>query len=113
MAKNSKEGSHIRLPWDESNSSTNRILCPKCGNDGMDGSITGFSTQWGLTRKCLKVGEDKKVCGFKWSGGIGVQIADFSEPLPLPGIERKEDPPLVQYTGGQYRDPNKNFDSED
>lgn len=94
------------MPWDEKATPINIIRCPKCGNDGMDGSITGYSSQYGITRKCTK-------CRQEWQGGIGVQQADFSEPPAIPGVERKEDPPLVQYTGGQYRDPNKNHDSED
>lgn len=106
MSRNSKEGSNIPMPWDETATPTNVIRCPNCGNDGMDGSITGFSSQYGISRKCLQ-------CKHTWSGGIGVQIADFSEPAAIPGIERKEDPPLVQYTGGQYRDPNKNFGSDE
>lgn len=106
MGSNGKEGSNIAFPWDEKASPTNVIRCPKCDNIGMDGSISGLSTQWGIQRKCGK-------CGQTWSGGIGVQIADFSEPPAIPGVERREDPPLVEYTGGQYRDPNKNHDGED
>lgn len=106
MSRNSKEGSHIPMPWDANASPSNVLRCPKCGNNGMDGSITGFSSQYGITRKCMK-------CQNQWAGGIGVQIADFSEPAAIPGVERKEDPPLVQYTGGQYRDPSKNSSNED
>lgn len=106
MPKNPKEGSHIKLPWEESSTPTGVVRCPKCHNDGMDGSITGFSGTWGISRKCIK-------CGNSWQGGIGIQIADFSETPAIPNVERKEDPPLVQYTGGQYRDPNKNHSGED
>ena len=109
MSRNQKEGSNIPLPWDELASPSNVIRCPKCGNDGMDGSITGMTGQWGIQRKCLKNG-----CNQTWSGGIGVQQADFTEAPAIPGVERKDDleAPLVQYTGGQYRDPNKNHDEE-
>lgn len=106
MAKNSKEGSHIKLPWEESATPSNTLRCPVCHNDGMDGSITGFSSTYGIHRRCLR-------CKNEWQGGIGVQIADFSDPLPLPNVERKEEPPSVQYTGGQYRDPNKNYGNDE
>ena len=78
----------------------------------MDGSITGHAGQWNLTRICLKPGEDGKPCNQKWSGGIGVQQADFAEPAPQDGVESTlDDRPSVQYTGASFRDPSKNFDS--
>lgn len=109
MGRNQKEGSNIPMPWDEAATPSNVIRCPKCGNDGMDGSITGFSSQYGITRKCLK-----NNCNHTWAGGIGVQIADFSEAPAIPGVERKDDlvPPGVEYTGGEYRDPNKNYEDK-
>lgn len=104
MSRHEKEGSNISFPWDESTSEKTVLQCPNCGNDGMDGSITGRSTQWGVTRICKK-------CDFKWQGGIGVQQADFSEPPPIPGIDTEiDDEPSIQYTGASYRDPDKNFE---
>ena len=106
MAK-PKEGSHISLPWEEGSTITGVIRCPKCGNTGQDGSITGYSGAYGIRRRCL-------VCKQEWSGGVGIQIADFPQPLPIPGVERHDDPePGVQYTGGQYRDPNKNHSDDE
>ncbi len=106
MAKNSPEGSHINYPWDEKQGVSLTIRCPNCGNDGMDGSITGFSNQWGITRKCLK-------CQQQWCGGIGVQQADFSQDPPIPGVTRPEPPPKAQNLGGGFRDPSKNHDPEE
>lgn len=106
MARNEKDGSGIQMPWDEQASPSNVIRCPKCHNNGMDGSITGFAGQWGITRKCTK-------CGQQWSGGIGVPKADFSEGPSIPGVERKEEPALVRNTEPQYRDPNKNYGDEE
>jgi DNA-directed RNA polymerase subunit RPC12/RpoP len=106
MAKNSKETSGITLPWDEKATTSNVIRCPQCGNNGQDGTITGYSGTYGVRRKCLK-------CKQEWSGGIGVQIADFSEPLPIPGVERMEEVPEVKYTGGQFRNPNKNYSDDE
>ena len=81
----------------------------------MDGTITGHGGQWQLTRICLKPGKTGKPCNHKWSGGIGVQKADFSQqPLQATGDDRVEDDrPLVQHLGPDFRDPLKNYDGED
>jgi hypothetical protein len=97
----------IRLPWDENKASGNVIVCPNCRNDGMDGSITGRAGQWGILRIC-------KQCGHKWSGGIAVQIADFTDPLPIQGSDAgDQQAPEVQFTGSPHRDPAKNFDPDE
>jgi hypothetical protein len=107
MARNSPEGSSINYPWNSKEGLSQVIRCPVCGNDGMDGSITGLSGQWGILRKCLK-------CKNEWSGGIGVQIADFTEDPPLPNIERREAPPKnPENTGAEFRNPAKNHDPEE
>ena len=99
----------LLFPFDVREVSQPRIVCPnpKCRNSGMDGTITGRSGQWGVKRKCLK-------CGQEWSGGIGVQRADFSEPIPVPGVDNTgDDIPSVQYTGAGFRDPDKNYSGEE
>jgi hypothetical protein len=78
----------------------------------MDGTITGHSAQFQLLRECLKTNpETGKPCGRKWSGGIGVQQADFSrEPLRVGG-EAEVDPylpPEEQDLTPGFRNPNKN-----
>ena len=95
----------LLFPFDagEADRSTG-VQCPKCGNDGMDGTIVGKAGQWGIKRICRK-------CNFEWAGGIGVQQADFSQPAPRPGIAdpAEEDLSAPRYTGGSYRDPSKNY----
>lgn len=97
MPKNKKEGSSISFPWDESKP-RNKIVCPECQNDGMDGTITAQQSQYGLTRICRK-------CNHRWSGGIGVQRADFSEPMPIKDVEKPAelDTKAVQFTGAPHR----------
>jgi len=81
----------------------------------MDGSISGRSGQWGITRLCKKVDPDTgKACGHTWAGGIGVQQADFSKPMPIRGqAEPVDDRPLIQHTGPEFRNPSKNFDGDE
>jgi len=106
---------NISFPWDEAQDVSPIIKCPKCGNTGMDGSITAKAGQWGLKRICLKADpKTGKVCNQTWSGGIGVQIADFSEPPVIPGVDPGyDDLPHTQFTGAPHRDPSKNFDPGD
>jgi hypothetical protein len=98
----------LLFPFDTRQTTSTGIQCPECGNNGMDGSITGQSGQWGIKRICKK-------CDHEWHGGIGVQRADFSEPIPRPGVAPPayDDIPIVQYTGAAYRDPSKNFSGDE
>ncbi len=106
MSRNQKEASNITLPWDEKATTTNVIRCPKCGNTGQDGSITGYSGAYGISRKCLK-------CKQTWSGGIGIQIADFTQPLPIPGVERMEEVVENKNPTPAFRDPAKNHSNDE
>jgi hypothetical protein len=105
MSRYTPPDNNITSPWDEEKEVTPKIVCPnpKCKNTGQDGSITAKSNQWCLTRICLK-------CGQKWSGGIGVQRADYSEPPSVPGVDTAPEEPPEQYTGSPFRDPKKNYD---
>lgn len=109
--KKSKEISNISHPWSEGTKSGTGIRCPKCGNDGMDGSIHGRGGQWSVERICMKPGENGKPCRQKWSGGIGVQQADYSQPLPIEGVASStDDHPINDDVGQPFRDPSKNTD---
>ena len=101
---------NISFPWDEGQGVTTKLQCPKCGNDGMDGTITANAHQFGLERICIKPDpETGKPCNHRWSGGIGVQRADFSEPPGIPGVASGyDDRPHTQFTGAPHRDPRKN-----
>ena len=116
MAKKMQK-SNISHPWNDQKPSGTGVRCGKCGNDGMDGTITGRSGQWNNTRICLKPDpKTGKLCNHTWHAGIGVQIADFSrQSLSAVGDDRVEDDrPVVQNLGPSFRDPTKNHDrSED
>lgn len=99
----------LLFPFDAEAVEKPGILCPnpKCRNDGMDGSITGRSGQWGIKRICKK-------CGQEWSGGIGVQQADFSGSMPRPGVEDPEDVAIPNQSGAVgFRDPSKNYSGDE
>lgn len=102
MSRYRPPDNNISSPWDESVEVSPKIVCPKCKNNGQDGSIDGKQNQWGLTRICLK-------CGHQWSGGIGVQRPDYSEPPSVPGVDTEPDEPPEQNIGSPFRDPNKNY----
>lgn len=98
----------LLFPFDAEAVSKPAIVCPnpKCRNEGMDGSITGRSGQWGIQRKCIK-------CGQTWSGGIGVQQADHSEGMPKPGVVNPEDDVIsTKNAGANFRDPSKNHSGD-
>ncbi len=107
-----KETSNISHPWNSKKESATGVRCPACGNDGMDGTITGHSGQFQLVRHCIKPDpETGKVCNRKWSGGIGVQRADFSqEPLVQGGTVQPYSPPDAQDMTPGFRNPSKNRD---
>jgi hypothetical protein len=88
------------LNLDNINSSV--VRCPKCGEQE---AIDTKSLQYELHRRC-------RTCGNEWSGGLNVAKPDpFSTP-PVPGVgvpDADEDLPDYQYTGADFRDPNKNF----
>ena len=109
MSSRDDDTPDLLFPFDAEQTSGPKIVCPNptCRNDGMDGSITGKSGQWGIKRICKK-------CGQEWSGGIGVQQADYSEPMPLPGVDTTgDDIPVSKYTGASFRDPSKNFSGDE
>lgn len=106
-----KEISNISHPWEPNKGTSTGIRCPVCGNDGMDGSIHGRGGQWSVDRTCMKSNsETGKPCGTKFSGGIGVQKADFSQPLPILGEDRIIDDPVKNDVHQPFRDPSKNRD---
>lgn len=108
MSRQDDDKPDLLFPFDAEQAARPAIICPnpECRNDGMDGSITGKSGQWGIKRICKK-------CGQEWHGGIAVQRADFSEPMPRPGVPEPDDRPTTQYTGAAFRDPSKNFSGGD
>lgn len=107
-----KETSNISHPWDPGGGASGGIRCPLCGNDGMDGSIHGRGGQWSVERRCMKPNEETgKVCGHRWSGGIGVQKVDVTQPLPIDGVlTAVDDEPLDNNPTQSFRDPSKNRD---
>lgn len=106
MSEKRREGSFINLPFQTDKGVRPVVVCPKCGNDGMDGSIDAKSLQWGLKRICLR-------CNYEWSGGIGVQQAvDPGDTTPSGEPAYDPDERGVEFTGAPFRDPGKNFDSE-
>jgi len=112
--KKSDEVSNISHPWNAEAPAGTGIRCPLCGNDGMDGSIHGRGGQWSVERQCMKPNpETGKLCRHKWSGGIGVQQADFSQPLPIKGVDSPIDDPIKNDVHQPFRDASKNSDPFD
>ena len=105
MSKRELPNSNISYPWDEGQSSSPRVICPYCKNDGQDGSITSKGNQWGMVRLCTK-------CGKTFGGSIGVQRADLSEPPPVPGVDTEEQEPPRQNLDPPHVNPNKNVSKD-
>ncbi len=84
------------------------IKCPKCKST----NFRAWTTDYGVMRKCLIA-----TCLEEWSGGtMASGRSNFQDlyPQPLPGaIVPDDDLPIIQYTGGAYRDPSKNFGHDD
>jgi hypothetical protein len=106
MGKRDLPTSNTSYPWDEKEVRRTAVRCPGCGNDGMDGTITGHRSQYALLRECLK-------CGRKWNGGIGVQRANLAHPPPTPGVNLSPEEPKKQSKDPSYRDPRKTVRDED
>lgn len=80
-----------------------KIQCSKCGEKV---NIKCRALEYEYHRQCL-------ACGFEWSGGMVRGEPDpASVPIMegVPGPDDDDDRPLLQYTGANFRDPNKNFD---
>lgn len=79
-----------------------RLRCKQCGETQ---NITCRALEWEYRRKC-------NACGFEWSGGM---VRGEPDPTSIPVMDGvpapdDDDPPVVQYTGANFRDPNKNYD---
>lgn len=98
----------LLFPFDTEEAAKTGICCPnpKCLNDGMDGSITGRGGQWGIQRMCKK-------CGQTWSGGIGVQRPDHSEPMPVAGVDTTGDDVPIRDNNSSFRTSDKNYSGDE
>lgn len=77
--------------------------CPTCKSQ----NYHAWTMQYGLMRRCND-------CGEEWSGGtVAAARPNFLEPPPMPGIPAPEELPVVQYTGAEFRNPDKNFGGDD
>ena len=101
--KHQLPNNNISYPWDTEQTIAPALKCPECGNNGQDGTITARTRQYDLLRVCLK-------CNHTWCGGIGVQRADLSEPLPTPGIGPEPEDPPRSNPSPSFRNPAKNVE---
>lgn len=77
--------------------------CPVCTSQ----NFHAWTHQYGVSRRCLD-------CGNEWSGGtVAAARPSFLEPPPPPDGMVLDDPPVIQYTGANFRDPSKNFGDDD
>lgn len=77
------------------------IKCPVCASR----NFTANSNQYGVHRTC-------KDCKNQWSGG-GIGSFPEGQPFISETAMLEDDQPLEQYTGANFRDPNKNFGREE
>ncbi len=93
-------------PLDDENNA--KLCCPACKSE----NFRGWTTQYGVMRKCLEPN-----CQNEWSGGtMASGRSNFAElfPQPLPNVPAPDDDyPVVQYTGAGFRDPSRSFGGDD